>query len=235
VLPRTGRSASSRLALSLFQHEHHCHALKDCPAAERYLLGSLHPPFMWHPSMWALALFAGLIVGQLLPAYFRKKGEHLATKEDLGALTRIAEDIKTEHQLLLERTRPFTAEETLRRESFFRSKLEAFYSALDVVYRVYASNELTITDRGETLKPATKTRPSEAEINLAYGRMAMFAGSRSVLDKYQQFHSTPPQPGDIGDLVGFMRADLGFGETLVPGATYPYVIGVERKTPGPAA
>ena len=146
-------------------------------------------------------------------------------------MSKIAEGIKTENQLLLERTKPLTAEETLRRESFFRLKLEAFYSALEVVYRKYASDEFFIRDKNDRLKPASNARPSESEINLAYGRMAMYASDRAVLDKYQHIHSIRSEPGDIGDLVALMRKDLGFSEGVVSGATYPYIFGPERQKP----
>ncbi len=35
---------------------------------------------------WAVSLVLALIVGAFLPAYFKKKGENLATKEDFSEL-----------------------------------------------------------------------------------------------------------------------------------------------------
>jgi hypothetical protein len=178
----------------------------------------------------ALAFIVGLFFNRFLPSYFQKKGENLATKEDLAELTRIAESIKVEHQLLLEQTKPFTAEETLRRQVFFNSKLEAFYSALDIVCRNFAANEMHIHDTNKTHNPAVVERPSEREINLAYGRMAMFAGDRAVLDKFQQIHGTKSSPADIGTLVNLMRSDLGFSDGVVPGESYAYMLGSERTS-----
>jgi len=37
-LVRARRSAASRLALGTIPNEHHCHALNDCPAAERQVV-----------------------------------------------------------------------------------------------------------------------------------------------------------------------------------------------------
>ena len=178
----------------------------------------------------AVAFILGLFANRFLPSYFQKKGENLATKEDLGELTEIAESIKVEHQLLLERTKPFTAEQTLRREVFFNSKLEAFYSALDIVCRRFAANEMQIHDANETHDAANVEAPSESEVNWAYGRMAMFAGDRAVLDQFQRIHGTKSSPADIGTLVNLMRADLGFSDAVILPESYAYVLGSERTS-----
>jgi ABC-type bacteriocin/lantibiotic exporter with double-glycine peptidase domain len=45
----------------------------------------------------AFVLFViGLIVGKLLPSYFSKKGENLATKEDISEITQKIEEVKIE-------------------------------------------------------------------------------------------------------------------------------------------
>ena len=42
-------------------------------------------------------LLLGFVVGQFLPSYIREKGKNLATKEDIGAITRKVEEVKSEY------------------------------------------------------------------------------------------------------------------------------------------
>jgi len=48
--------------------------------------------------MTYLTLFIGIVIGlvlnKLLPSYFSKKGENLATKEDIGKITKVIEEVK---------------------------------------------------------------------------------------------------------------------------------------------
>ncbi len=52
-----------------------------------------------------VGVVAGLVLKDYLPAYARKKGENLATKEDISEITRKVESIRSDYGLLLEEVR----------------------------------------------------------------------------------------------------------------------------------
>ena len=179
---------------------------------------------------WILAaLTIGFFSRQFLAPYFGEKAKNLATKEDVADITRIVEDIRTGNQLLVERTRPKTAEEILRRETLLQSKISAYHEAIDMAYRKFAAGDHVIAGNLDTYKtPEGVSVPREYEINLIYGRLALYGGSRAVLDKYASLFITRTSPGDIGDLIELMREELGLGEATVLGHEYPYIFGLER-------
>jgi hypothetical protein len=175
-------------------------------------------------ALLAAAFLLGLILREFLPSYLREKGKNIATREDLGNLTQIVEDIKTENQLLLEKVKPLTAEETLRRQSAFNSRVAAFNQTLEVVYRKFAAEEMNVHDADpRQLSPASTERPTEVEVNGTYGHLALVAANRAVLDKYLEIQATKSTPAHIGQLVALMRQDLGFGEPIVAGDEYAYI------------
>lgn len=178
----------------------------------------------------ALIIAAALSgLGIYLRSYIRKKAENLATKEDLSGITHTVEGIKAGYQLLLDENKPLTAEETLRREALLKSKMEAYYNALEVIYRKFASNDVRTADDTNTfLLPALEDRPTELEINEAFGRLVLYGGNRAILDKYVAMHATSLTPADIGEFLGLLRADVG-SDALIPGAQFPYVFGTERR------
>ncbi|WP_324809784.1 hypothetical protein [Ralstonia pickettii] len=59
-----------------------------------------------HDVLW---LFAGVLLGligrEFLPGYLRRKGENLATKEDIGRITSLQEEVKHGFNLLLEESK----------------------------------------------------------------------------------------------------------------------------------
>jgi hypothetical protein len=52
--------------------------------------------------LWLVLTLVAFAVGALLGAYLKKKGENLATREDVGAITEKVESIKTEHAARLQ-------------------------------------------------------------------------------------------------------------------------------------
>jgi hypothetical protein len=50
----------------------------------------------------AAAFFAGLVVREFLPSYLRRKGENLATKEDIAAITELQKAVEHRFNELLE-------------------------------------------------------------------------------------------------------------------------------------
>jgi hypothetical protein len=130
------------------------------------------------------ALAAGLLLREFLPSYVREKAKNLATKEDIQSITRLVEDIKTENQLVLERAKPLTAEETIRRESFVRAKLEAYYEAINVLAKVFASMQWN--DSNAALRGPPTAPPTEWEMNVALAKLGMLADEPDVFDAFME-------------------------------------------------
>jgi hypothetical protein len=52
-----------------------------------------------------LAFLIGLVVREFLPGYFRKKGENLATKEDIAELTTLQKSVEHRFNELIEESK----------------------------------------------------------------------------------------------------------------------------------
>jgi hypothetical protein len=177
-----------------------------------------------------------------LKAYLRQKGENLATKEDVADITRRVESVRAtfaqqaedhaqQNRVLLEGVRPLTAEATLRRENFLNSKLEAYLAGLSMVCQKFAASSIVVSGGQPRPASAEKTSPTETDINVAYGRMSLFAGNSAVLNQYQKIFQQKASPADIGELIRLMRDDLGYGQSMIPPERFPYVFGPERRPP----
>lgn len=98
----------------------------------------------------------GLLVKAYLPAYFSKKGENLATKEDIGEITEQVERIKTLYSAQMESFRASIAQARLAREEYLheqKSCLLQFYDlAIELMYEKLAVSfgDLPM-DQGESL------------------------------------------------------------------------------------
>lgn len=66
-------------------------------------------------------------IGAYFASYLREKGKNLATREDIAALTKVVEDIKTENVLLVER---FKSHQQLRHAALDK-RLEAHQQAFE--------------------------------------------------------------------------------------------------------
>jgi hypothetical protein len=53
----------------------------------------------------AIFIFAKFLLEKYAEGYLKKKGDNLATKEDIGEITKIVEGIKHENNLILEEVR----------------------------------------------------------------------------------------------------------------------------------
>ncbi len=114
-------------------------------------------------SQWivgAALVLVGMIAKTFLSGYFGEKGKGLATKEHITELTRLTEAVKHQNAIVLERMRPEIAEETLRWETVLRLRVEAYYEALDLVYRLLASGSLTHFQANQRYGPANAAAPS---------------------------------------------------------------------------
>ena len=77
----------------------------------------------------------GLLVGQILPSYFKEKGKNLATKEDITQITEKIESVKHTYALLIEEYRK---RERLRFAAFDR-RLEVHQQAFALWWELVGS------------------------------------------------------------------------------------------------
>jgi hypothetical protein len=91
-----------------------------------------------------IIVIIGLFIRSYLPGYFKKKGENLATKEDIGEITEQVERIKTLYSAQMESTRSSIAQARLEKEEYLREQkscLLRFYDlAIELMYEKLAVN-----------------------------------------------------------------------------------------------
>jgi hypothetical protein len=75
-----------------------------------------------------LIFIIGLLIGKFLPSYFNKKGENLATKEDIAEITKKAEEVKSEYLKELEN---FKAD-LVKQQKGFNERFEWYKKLADV-------------------------------------------------------------------------------------------------------
>ena len=187
----------------------------------------------------ALSL-AGLVVlfrsvAKLADAYGAKKGENLATQEDIATITREIESVRAEYsrgleelahqnRLLLEFQNPATAEETLRRETFVRAKLDAYHQAIDILARVFASmawSEPNAASRGAPTPP-----PAEWEMNAALARLGIVADEPEVFDEFMgAARGGDELIGHYRRFIELARLDMRFGGTSLAATKLKYIFG----------
>jgi hypothetical protein len=185
-----------------------------------------------------LLLVNGAAVAWLF-TYVRERARILATRADLHSVTAQVEEVrhgfqrdletfKHELQQDLERSKPLTAEETLRLQNRLNARRDAYFDALRVVYERMAADPMHTQD-GILRSAASPTPPSELERNLAYAKMSLFSGSARVLELFENIWAKRASPPDIGMLVDAMRQDLGYDCSLVGHELFPYLLGRERR------
>jgi len=126
----------------------------------------------------------------------------------------------------LERMRPLTAEETLRRENYLNSKSQAYYEAITLVSRWLAATPWSGPDvpRDRSLEG---NRPSEAEINTGRAKLTMFVDSPEVLATFDTLFGPASAPL-LGKFVEMARKDMGYASIPVPADSYHYIF---KRTP----
>jgi hypothetical protein len=135
--------------------------------------------------------------------------------------------VKHKLDVALERMRPLTAEETLRRENYLNSKSQAYYEAITLVSRWLAATPWSGPDvpRDRSLEG---NRPSEAEINTGRAKLAMFVDNPEVLATFDTLFGPASAPL-LGKFVEMARKDMGYTSIPVPADSYHYIF---KRTPG---
>ena len=139
------------------------------------------PRVTWYPeskveeqAVWILALLIGLILGHFLPAYFSKKGENLATKEDIALITKEIESVKHDYSEKLEGTKALLSTE-IANNSF---RYEKEYDLLSDL----ASRLVNVRDSCLSLRPAFDMYdPDESEEDRKIARLQKFYDARREL------------------------------------------------------
>jgi hypothetical protein len=120
------------------------------------------------------------------------------------------ENIKHELNVELEKVKPFTAEETLKKQNYINSKRETFFEALELLNKFHESTPWSGPDIPKD-RPISNTRPSESEVNTVVAKMALYSDSAVIVMKYLDCFNNA-SPVLIGHLMNLMRIDLGYGE-----------------------
>lgn len=154
-----------------------------------------------------LATFIAVILVKMIPEYvfkyFGKKGENLATKEDIGAITREIESVKTEIALAN------SVEESKR-----AIKHEACLEALSIVDAFLSYNLIGDIDKQEM--ETRKTREAHNKLILACDDPRIVDAFFTLIFGLSSPNNLPPQPltDQLNRFRNLIRQELGFGEHL---------------------
>lgn len=119
-----------------------------------------------------LAFLGGLLISQYVPAYARKKGENVATKEDIAAITEKIESVKA---TIDRQTRLLSTKQELLM-NFFDEVTVLYYELLGANFGDFPMDE------GKSLfEYQSQFNKSVAEITKAFQRLVIFLPSDSKL------------------------------------------------------
>lgn len=170
-----------------------------------------------------------------LPSYMSEKGKNLATKEDIRKITDEVEGVKFDYaqrleelgqqnRLLIEQTRPATAEEVARRERLVLAKLEAYSTSIDLLSQIMSSMHWS----GPTVPPGRPlgAPPDEWRVNAAVARLGLFADDAKLLDAfYKTAMGGDNAIKDWERFVSLARRDMKYGQVELEENDFKYVFG----------
>jgi hypothetical protein len=163
-----------------------------------------------------LLIIFGLVVGQLLPSYFRKKGENIATKEDVKEITNRMEAVRSAYAKQLEYVRT-----ELQRQSDLVSRKRSVYTRLAKSMRVFIE--------------ASDAKQLKEEFLSDFSELWIWASddvvtSTNIFIDSQIKHSE--QPGSVSQAemkqlyikaMLAMRRDAGFDETNLTSSDFRFL------------
>lgn len=117
--------------------------------------------------------------------------------------------LKHELDVKLEGIKPITAEETLRRQNLLNAKRDAFFEAITVLNTYLEAVPWQGPDIPED-RPKLHSRPSEAVVNTAVAKLALFSDNPKIVEAYLNCFVGASAP-HLGELINLMRFDLGYG------------------------
>ncbi|MEJ1340257.1 MAG: hypothetical protein RPU61_01380 [Candidatus Sedimenticola sp. (ex Thyasira tokunagai)] len=126
----------------------------------------------------AFGLIAGWLLKDYFPGYARKKGENLATKEDIEAITEKVESVKASVSLGAEREKQFIDKKQQLLLAYYDEITQFYYELLAVNFGDFPS------DSGKSLyEYQVLFKKNVAEILKAYQRLVIFLPPNSQLLK----------------------------------------------------
>jgi hypothetical protein len=129
--------------------------------------------------------------------------------------------IKHDFDLKLEKIKPLTAEETLRRQNFLNSKRDAYFEAAETLCRHLETTNWSGPDVPKE-RLITGEKPTEAQINGCLAKLALYTEDSEILREFIAAFENA-SPASLGSFLNRLRKDLGYGELPVPANKYGYV------------
>ena len=159
----------------------------------------------------------GLFLRQYLRTYMTKKGENLATKEDIGEITHRIEEARTQYLEVIERLRASLADDAavlLRRRTIYESAIKSL--------RIFvAGTAASDTQKIEFLEhyQALWLWASDAVVRALNSFLEvnkLFARQPSLVNDQQQ-------QAAFAAIIIAMRQDIGFPNTTLQASDYQFI------------
>lgn len=129
--------------------------------------------------------------------------------------------IKHDFDLKLERIKPLTAEDTLRRQNYLNSKRDAYFEATQILCRHMEAAEWNGPD-----VPADRivgdVKPTESEINGCLAKLALYSDDPQIAQEFMNCFLTV-SPASLGIFLNRLRMDLGYDKLPTNPEEYGYV------------
>jgi hypothetical protein len=144
-------------------------------------------------ALLVICFLAGFITNSFLPAYFRKKGENLATKEDIAIITNKIESVKHDYAEQLEATKASLSAQ-LNKHGF---RYEKEYQVLSKLTALLVE----VRDASLNLRPSMDIRDSnKPEEEIKVERLLRFNKAGRALYLYRE-NKRPFYPNEIYEVI----------------------------------
>ncbi|MBL4701057.1 MAG: hypothetical protein JKX85_07350 [Phycisphaeraceae bacterium] len=128
---------------------------------------------------------------------------------------------KHNFDLKLEKLKPLTAEDILRRQNFLNSKRDAFFDEVDIVCKHLGSVPWNGPDIPMD-RVLSGDRPSESEVNTCQAKLAIYSDDPEILEKFQKCFGKASSVL-VGEFLNQLRKDLGYEALKVEPGNYKYI------------
>ena len=117
---------------------------------------------------------------------------------------------------------PLTAEKILRKENYLNSKRDVFYEVIQLLSKSLASTNWTGPEAPKN-RVAENSKPTEVEINSCFSKLCLYVDNKEILERFPYLFSSDSSPATIGSYISLLRQDLGYGESIIDSAKFPYI------------
>ena len=139
-------------------------------------------------------------------------------------------------QYIIRRWGPLTAEETLRRENFLKSKEETYFQAMELASRYFSNTTLTEGSLvADTLDRPLKGLgfPTESEVNTCYAKLSVYANDVNIIKSFQNiFVSNSEIHYPLQAYIEFLkliRTELGQTSEMIKAEDYKIILFPDKK------